>query len=314
MSKKRKGLLKRTVAFLLTAVMCINMTVYSMAAGEQAAGTNAVTTPQGTLEITSDSIIIDGHVYSKAQFTQALEQIKRLPGEQVPEQPAGRSAVAALEFVGLGLGGVFAQIAFTLLMAGLLVSVLGIIYELKAGTLPGLNRSIQIEIKDSQSIYIDNVRVGANWVTMATAEYLSEHYEEIEEAEGEADSGNNNMGDPNKNPDPTIMAGIVSQIAENLKQNGKCDQFANALVQKLNQVGISFEIIRIESQTDWIYSDKFGGVISQNGYHYGIRIGNMVYDNLTLTGMRCEEWLADLGATGEFADIVWKIVTEILNH
>ena len=81
MSKKRKGLLKRTVAFLLTAVMCINMT----AAGEQAAGTNAVITPQGTLEITSDSIIIDGHVYSKAQFTQALEQIKRLPSEQVPE-------------------------------------------------------------------------------------------------------------------------------------------------------------------------------------------------------------------------------------
>lgn len=55
------------------------------------------------------------------------------------------------------------------------------------------------------------------------------------------------------------------------------------------------------------------GIIGR-GYHYGIRIGNMVYDNLTLAGMRCEDWLTDLGANGEFADITWKVVQEILKH
>lgn len=140
-------------------------------------------------------------------------------------------------------------------------------------------------------------------------ELISEGGSETEEG-----SGNNNMGDPHKNPDPTIMAGLIAKISDNLKDKvGTCDEFAKALVQKLNQAGISFEIIRIDSKAGYIYSDKYGDFIGKT-YHYGIRIGNMVYDNLTLTGMKCEEWLDDLGASGEFADIAWKIVTEILNH
>ena len=85
-------------------------------------------------------------------------------------------------------------------------------------------------------------------------------------------------------------------------------------MQKLEQSGISYEIIRIESRTDYIYSNKLRDAISTNGYHYGIRIGKMVYDNLTIIGMNCEEWLADLGANGEFTNIVWKTTTKILNH
>ncbi|MCJ1978575.1 papain fold toxin domain-containing protein [Pseudolactococcus carnosus] len=29
--------------------------------------------------------------------------------------------------------------------------------------------------------------------------------------------------------------------------------------------------------------------------HYGIRVGDKVYDNMTTSGMKYEEWLADLG-------------------
>lgn len=45
----------------------------------------------------------------------------------------------------------------------------------------------------------------------------------------------------------------------------------------------------------FIYSDKAGISIGNNGYHYGIRVGDKVYDNMTTSGMKYEEWLADLG-------------------
>ena len=54
-------------------------------------------------------------------------------------------------------------------------------------------------------------------------------------------------------------------------------------------------------------------VIGQ-GYHYGVRVGDLVYDNMTLDGMMFDSWLTDLGADGSFADVTWKIVDIISNH
>jgi len=70
--------------------------------------------------------------------------------------------------------------------------------------------------------------------------------------------------------------------------------------------------VRVESASGIIYSNKFGE-IGSNGYHYGIQIGNLVFDNMNLTGMKCEAWLIDLGV-GEVADMTARYVTEILSH
>lgn len=99
-----------------------------------------------------------------------------------------------------------------------------------------------------------------------------------------------------------------------MKQNGKCDQFAKVFSQKLREIGIAFEIIRIDTVARYIYSDKFGNQIGNNSFHYGIRIGNLVYDNLTTKGLEFGKWLSDLGADGSFADTTWRIVNQILSH
>lgn len=64
-----------------------------------------------------------------------------------------------------------------------------------------------------------------------------------------------------------------------------------------------------------IYSDKAGDYIGR-GYHYGIKIGDTVYDNMTPDGMKLQDWLDDLGLSGEFGEeiIRWDYVDEIFNR
>ena len=74
---------------------------------------------------------------------------------------------------------------------------------------------------------------------------------------------------------------------------------------------ISGERIQVKSETGRIYSDKYGGVISTNGDHVAIKIGDKVYDNLTSEGMNYDDWLVDLG----IKDIPWefKITSKLIN-
>ena len=104
----------------------------------------------------------------------------------------------------------------------------------------------------------------------------------------------------------------ISQVPDDLKQEGKCDGFAQSLVGILKKLGIPYEIIRIDSDF-YVYSDKANMSIG-NKYHYGVKIGDFVYDNMTPNGMNFEAWLSDLGLTGEFDGIDWSFVNEILNH
>ena len=48
-------------------------------------------------------------------------------------------------------------------------------------------------------------------------------------------------------------------------------------------------------------------------YHYGIQVGDVVYDNMTPKGMKLAKWLEDLGLTLGIPDIEWNYVTQITN-
>ena len=103
----------------------------------------------------------------------------------------------------------------------------------------------------------------------------------------------------------------IKNIPEKDKQLGECDGFAEKLSALLKKAGIDFDIIRIDSDFN-IYSDKAGTVIGRK-YHYGIRVGDTVYDNLTTIGMSFDDWLDDMGFN-EVGGLYWNVVDEIINH
>lgn len=103
----------------------------------------------------------------------------------------------------------------------------------------------------------------------------------------------------------------INQIPNDLKKNGECDKFAKAFANIFDKLGISYEIVRVDSGAS-VYSDKAGTIIGRK-FQYGIKIGDLIYDNLTLNGMDFDAWQKDLGI-GVVGDIEWNFVNEILNY
>ena len=60
------------------------------------------------------------------------------------------------------------------------------------------------------------------------------------------------------------------------------------------------------------HSDKANAEIGR-GYHYGIEVDGIVYDNMTLDGLEFEAWIEDLGI-GRFGGIDWKYSGVILDR
>ncbi|MDE6407165.1 MAG: hypothetical protein K2K48_06815 [Anaeroplasmataceae bacterium] len=92
------------------------------------------------------------------------------------------------------------------------------------------------------------------------------------------------------------MKEIIDDIKDEYKQKYKCKEFANELEAGMKENGISGERIKATPKTgrEYIYSDKFG-IIGDNGFHEGIKIGDMIYDNLRPQGIPYSEWVSDLG-------------------
>lgn len=62
----------------------------------------------------------------------------------------------------------------------------------------------------------------------------------------------------------------------------------------MKESNIIGERVSVNSLSKRIWSYKFG-IVSENGKHYAIKIGDTIYDNLNLAGIKYEEWLYDLG-------------------
>ena len=90
----------------------------------------------------------------------------------------------------------------------------------------------------------------------------------------------------------------VDNVSNRFKKNGECDDFKNAFTKELDKKGIDYKVIRVtpkDPELDFIYSDKYGGYIGETGYHYGVEVEGVVYDNLTTEGMLFNEWINDFG-------------------
>ena len=92
---------------------------------------------------------------------------------------------------------------------------------------------------------------------------------------------------------PTVEE-LAEKVSDKYKENFKCDQFANEMEELMKESGIEGKRINIQRKTNFIWPDKYG-LISENGRHYAIKVGDTVFDNLNPQGIAYSEWLSDLG-------------------
>ncbi|MCB5955329.1 papain fold toxin domain-containing protein [Enterococcus sp. CWB-B31] len=104
--------------------------------------------------------------------------------------------------------------------------------------------------------------------------------------------GNGHNWDPDISNLSSNIEELVDQVPSEYKKNGQCDKFADALEELLKEAGIDYKRLKVRSEYGIIYSDKAEKMIGNNGYHDAIKIGDKVYDNLTLNGM---EWTTVIG-------------------
>ncbi|WP_353938891.1 papain fold toxin domain-containing protein [uncultured Chryseobacterium sp.] len=82
-------------------------------------------------------------------------------------------------------------------------------------------------------------------------------------------------------------------MPSSLKQLNMCKDFASELIKRMTSQGIKGEMVTLKSSRN-IWSDAFNMNISTNGDHVGVKVGNMVYDNLYPQGIKFTDWMMDL--------------------
>ncbi|MGE8525344.1 papain fold toxin domain-containing protein [Chryseobacterium rhizosphaerae] len=73
-----------------------------------------------------------------------------------------------------------------------------------------------------------------------------------------------------------------------------CKDFVSCLMERMTAQGMKGELLTLKSETDFIWSNTFNRTITTNGDHVGIKVGNMVIDNLYTKGIKYSKWLKDL--------------------
>ncbi|WP_426481931.1 papain fold toxin domain-containing protein [Chryseobacterium sp. R2ACT005] len=89
------------------------------------------------------------------------------------------------------------------------------------------------------------------------------------------------------------VGAIIDAMPSSLKQLNRCKDFASELIKRMTSQGIKGEMITLKSSRN-IWSDAFNMNISTNGDHVGVKVGNMVYDNLYPQGIKFTDWMMDL--------------------
>ena len=88
---------------------------------------------------------------------------------------------------------------------------------------------------------------------------------------------------------------LVSQVPDAYKKLFKCKEFADAYKKILKNEGIEGTEVFLKSETGFIWSETLGKTITENGEHVGIKVRDMIFDNLHPQGISYKKWLDDLG-------------------
>ena len=108
---------------------------------------------------------------------------------------------------------------------------------------------------------------------------------------GGGSSGGGDADNDNPNDDPvTRTRNLAAKVPGSFKIVGKCVEFSNDLKAKMQAKGIHGELIKVQTNTNFIYSSLCNCSISENGIHYGIKINNTVFDNMNPNGIDYNTW------------------------
>ncbi len=88
---------------------------------------------------------------------------------------------------------------------------------------------------------------------------------------------------------------IIEAMPSSFKKIYQCKNFAAELMARMTGQGMKGEMVVLKSDTGYIWSETLGKNISTNGDHVGVKVGNMVYDNMFPKGIPYNQWLYDLG-------------------
>ncbi len=58
------------------------------------------------------------------------------------------------------------------------------------------------------------------------------------------------------------------------------------------------------------HNKEHGGNISENGFHEAIKVGDMIFDNLNLNGIKYDDWLDDLDINDLIREGHYKMTTK----
>lgn len=95
---------------------------------------------------------------------------------------------------------------------------------------------------------------------------------------------------------PGLLKRLSKEVPDKLKDIFKCKEFAAAYKELLQREGVNGAEVILRSDTGFIFSESLGRTITTNGTHVGIKVDNLIFDNLNPNGIPYERWLDDLGA------------------
>ncbi len=103
---------------------------------------------------------------------------------------------------------------------------------------------------------------------------------------------------PPRDVDNYILLGEIEDLLVAIISNFKnkdCVPCSNEIIALLKKYNLSGQTIEVTTPYPHIWSTKFNGNITDNGYHIGVIYNGLVYDNLT-EGLNLNSWKNDLDA------------------
>lgn len=99
--------------------------------------------------------------------------------------------------------------------------------------------------------------------------------------------------------DPLVIAAAAARGFRVLE----CQQCADKIKAALQRAGNPGEIVQIRAKAggDFMVCLSYDGgamTITQNGRHLGVRVGDVVFDNLHADGVAIDSWIRDFDAIG----------------